>query len=78
MVEGHSVHRCVGLIIRKMRGKKFKAFSPNKRFEAGAKAIDGKKLTDAQAIGKNLFAFFGKGGFFGAGGGESVSLAETS
>lgn len=60
MVEGHSVHRVatrmhdLGLI-----GKRFVATSPNGRFTDGASAISNEMFYDIQAIGKNLFAFFG-------------------
>eukprot|EP00466_Bigelowiella_natans_P005132 jgi/Bigna1/71621/fgenesh1_pg.16_\ len=37
----------------------FKATSPNGRFEEGAKRINGRKLSKVEAVGKNLFAFFG-------------------
>jgi formamidopyrimidine-DNA glycosylase len=40
-------------------GKSFTAWSPNGRFKDGAKAIDGKVFSRIEAVGKNLFAFFG-------------------
>jgi formamidopyrimidine-DNA glycosylase len=40
-------------------GKKFKATSPNGRFADGAAAIDGQPFQRIEAVGKNLFAFFG-------------------
>jgi formamidopyrimidine-DNA glycosylase len=42
-------------------GKRFKARSPNARFNDGAKEINGKVLSRVEAIGKNLFYFFGEG-----------------
>lgn len=59
MVEGHSVHRVATLHRKRLVGKTFKAASPNGRFKAGAESIDGKIFRDIQAVGKNLFAFFG-------------------
>ena len=40
-------------------GKSFKATSPNGRFTDGAAAIDGQPFQRIEAVGKNLFAFFG-------------------
>eukprot|EP00980_Cylindrotheca_fusiformis_P004124 scaffold894_cov153-Cylindrotheca_fusiformis.AAC.20 len=62
MVEGHSVHRVASLHRQRLVGKKFKAFSPNGRFTDGANAINGKTFTNIEAVGKNLFAFFGEKG----------------
>ena len=62
MVEGHSVHRVAALHRRRLVGKRFTAYSPNGRFTDGAKAINGKLFYRIEAIGKNLFAFFGDEG----------------
>lgn len=59
MVEGHSVHRVAERHRQRLVGKSFTAWSPNKRFEAGANAINGQKFLRIEAVGKNLFAFFG-------------------
>jgi formamidopyrimidine-DNA glycosylase len=59
MVEGHSVHRVASLHKQRLVGKSFTAWSPNKRFTEGANAINGKKFLRIEAVGKNLFAFFG-------------------
>lgn len=59
MVEGHSVHRVARMHGKRLVGKVFKAWSPNGRFAEGAKAIDGKPFSGIEAVGKNLFAFFG-------------------
>jgi formamidopyrimidine-DNA glycosylase len=59
MVEGHSVHRVAALHRKRLVGKSFTAWSPNKRFSEGANAISGKKFSRIEAVGKNLFAFFG-------------------
>ncbi|KAK3239579.1 hypothetical protein CYMTET_50504 [Cymbomonas tetramitiformis] len=59
MVEGHSVHRVAHQHRKRLVGKSFQATSPNGRFTEGAKAIDGKPYIGIEAVGKNLFAFFG-------------------
>ena len=61
MVEGHGVHRVATRHKQLLLGKKFAATSPNGRFADGARAIHGKKLCRIEAIGKNLFYFFGGG-----------------
>lgn len=58
MVEGHSVHRVAADQRKLFVGKKFKAWSPNKRFQDEAKLISNKKYEKIVPIGKNLFAFF--------------------
>jgi hypothetical protein len=60
MVEGHSVHRVAYSHSKVLVGKRFTASSPNGRFSDGARAIDGKKFHSIEAVGKNLFAFFGE------------------
>lgn len=60
MVEGHSVHRVASRFRLKFVGRKFAATSPNGRFTSGAKAINRKEFSKIEAVGKNLFAFFGK------------------
>ena len=62
MVEGHSVHRVAFSHSQRLVGKRFSASSPNGRFTDGAKAIDGKLFHRIEAVGKNLFAFFGEPG----------------
>ena len=59
MVEGHSVHRVAALHRKRLVGKSFTAWSPNGRFKEGANAINGKEFSRIEAVGKNLFAFFG-------------------
>jgi len=61
MVEGHGVHRVANRHKELLLHRKFVASSPNGRFVDGAKAISGKILTRIEAIGKNLFYFFGTG-----------------
>ena len=58
MVEGHGTHRVAALHRRFLVGKRFQATSPNGRFTEGAAAIDGKVLTKAECIGKNLLYSF--------------------
>lgn len=60
MVEGHSVHRVAAQHRKRLVGKKFVATSPNGRFAEGARAISGKTFDRIEAVGKNLFAFFGQ------------------
>ena len=62
MVEGHSVHRVAARHRQKLVGKKFACTSPNGRFTEGAAAINNKPFRAIEAVGKNLFAWFGKGG----------------
>lgn len=78
MVEGHGVHRVAALHRKRLVGKKFRAWSPNGRFVEGAKKIDGKEFRKIEAVGKNLFAFFGGGDDDGGrgGGGGSPSDGE--
>ncbi|KAH8047605.1 hypothetical protein JL721_12158 [Aureococcus anophagefferens] len=61
MVEGHSVHRVATRHRSKLVGKTFRASSPNARFAEGAALIDGKEFAGIEAVGKNLFAWFGSG-----------------
>uniref|UniRef100_A0A7S3FNN1 DNA-(apurinic or apyrimidinic site) lyase n=1 Tax=Chloropicon roscoffensis TaxID=1461544 RepID=A0A7S3FNN1_9CHLO len=62
MVEGHGVHRVAQRHRRLLLGKVFKATSPNGRFAQGAKLIDDRTLSRIEAIGKNLFYFWGDRG----------------
>ena len=59
MVEGHGVHRVAARHRAMLVGKSFQATSPNGRFTDGAAAIDGQPFQRIEAVGKNLFAFFG-------------------
>lgn len=59
IVEGHSVHRIASRFRTTLVGKTFTASSPNGRFAAGSSAIDQCVLSRMEAVGKNLFAFFG-------------------
>ena len=59
MVEGHSVHRVAHRHRTNLVGSSFKATSPNGRFTAGAALISTLTFSAIEAVGKNLFAFFG-------------------
>ena len=58
MVEGDNVHRIVSNQRKYIKGRRFKAVSPNGKFTDGAAAIDGKMLFRIEVIGKNLFHFY--------------------
>jgi endonuclease-8 len=59
MPEGHTVHRISNRFSKDFRGRRVKVVSPQGRF-TGASIVTGKKLTDSQAFGKQLFLFFGQ------------------
>ncbi|MDP3208310.1 MAG: zinc finger domain-containing protein [Rhodoglobus sp.] len=61
MPEGHSVHRIARQFGLHFVGKSVAASSPQGRFAAGAKQIDGRVMTDAKAVGKQLFLEFDNG-----------------
>lgn len=58
MPEGHSVHRIAGQFERHFVGHRVTVSSPQGRFAAGAAELDGLTMTDAQAVGKQLFLEF--------------------
>lgn len=58
MPEGHKVHRIARAFQADFVGKKIIASSPQGRFADGAAVINGKKMTDARAVGKHLFLEF--------------------
>ena len=58
MPEGHSVHRITRQFALHFVGKRIAASSPQGRFAAGASAIDGLEMTDARAVGKQMFLEF--------------------
>lgn len=62
MVEGHQVHRVQHQHAAVLKGKAFKATSPNGRFADGAAAVNGRVLADVQAVGKNLAYEFARPG----------------
>jgi len=56
--EGHSVHRITRQFQRNFVGHPVRLSSPQGRFEEGAAVLDGRTLTDARAIGKQMFLEF--------------------
>jgi endonuclease-8 len=61
MPEGHSVHRITRQFARNFVGHRVSASSPQGRFAEGAARIDGRTMTDAKAVGKQMFLEFDKG-----------------
>ncbi|MCK9897328.1 Fpg/Nei family DNA glycosylase [Frankia sp. AgB32] len=59
MPEGHTVHRLATVHLQMFRGRTTRVTSPQGRFADGARLLDGRVLTDAQAHGKHLLLFFG-------------------
>lgn len=58
MPEGHSVHRIARQFALHFVGRRVSASSPQGRFAAGAARIDGLEMTDAKAVGKQMFLEF--------------------
>ncbi|MDQ2660572.1 MAG: Fpg/Nei family DNA glycosylase, partial [Actinomycetota bacterium] len=58
MPEGHSVHRITRQFERNFVGHVVRASSPQGRFAQGAADLDGRRMTDARAIGKQMFLGF--------------------
>lgn len=58
MPEGHSVHRIARQFGRHFVGRRVSASSPQGRFADGAALIDGRTMTDARAVGKQMFLEF--------------------
>jgi endonuclease-8 len=56
--EGHSVHRIARQFRANFLGTRPEITSPQGRFVAGAKLISGQEVTDARAVGKQLFIGF--------------------
>lgn len=63
MPEGHSVHRIARQFGLHFVGHEVAASSPQGRFAAGAKLIDGHVMTDSKAVGKVMFLEFDNGLF---------------
>lgn len=61
MPEGHSVHRITRQFVRNFVGKPVTLSSPQGRFVAGAEQLDGHVMTDARAVGKQMFLEFDNG-----------------
>ncbi|GAB3130627.1 Fpg/Nei family DNA glycosylase [Glaciibacter psychrotolerans] len=58
MPEGHSVHRIARQFQRNFVGSRVSLSSPQGRFVAGAAQLDGHVMTDARAVGKQMFLEF--------------------
>ncbi|WP_157156465.1 Fpg/Nei family DNA glycosylase [Diaminobutyricimonas sp. LJ205] len=58
MPEGHSVHRIARQFALHFVGHPVASSSPQGRFAAGAKQLDGRVMTEARAIGKQMFLGF--------------------
>jgi endonuclease-8 len=61
MPEGHSVHRIARQFARNFVGHRVNASSPQGRFAEGAAMLDGRTMTDARAVGKQMFLEFDGG-----------------
>jgi endonuclease-8 len=59
--EGHSVHRIARQFALHFVGKTIAVSSPQGRFVDGAKQLDGHRMTDARAVGKQMFLEFDNG-----------------
>ena len=58
MPEGHSVHRIARQFERNFVGHVVAASSPQGRFAEGAADLDGRRMTQARAVGKQMFLGF--------------------
>ncbi|TDW31317.1 Fpg/Nei family DNA glycosylase [Cryobacterium psychrophilum] len=58
MPEGHSVHRITRQFQRNFLGHPVRFSSPQGRFVEGAAVLDGRTMTDARAVGKQMFLEF--------------------
>ncbi|AMB58279.1 Fpg/Nei family DNA glycosylase [Microterricola viridarii] len=61
MPEGHSVHRITRQFARNFVGHRVAVSSPQGRFAEGASMIDGHVMTDAKAVGKQMYLEFDNG-----------------
>ncbi|MCA0218114.1 MAG: Fpg/Nei family DNA glycosylase [Actinobacteria bacterium] len=61
MPEGHSVHRIARQFALHFVGRRVAASSPQGRFAAGAAQLDGHVMTEAMAVGKQMFLEFDTG-----------------
>ena len=61
MPEGHSVHRIARQFARNFVGRTVNLSSPQGRFAQGAALLDGHVMTDARAVGKQMFLEFDNG-----------------
>lgn len=58
MPEGHTLHRLAGELRDRFEGRVVRVSSPQGRFAEAAALLDGTRLLDAQAWGKQLFVEF--------------------
>lgn len=58
MPEGHTVHRIARQLTLDLVGRPLRVTSPQGRFAAGASRLDGRTMTAATAVGKQLFCTF--------------------
>jgi formamidopyrimidine-DNA glycosylase len=63
MPEGHSVHRIARQFARHFTGVPVAVTSPQGRFAADAALLDGHRIVDARAVGKQMFLEFDNGLF---------------
>src|ERR1700754_4973404 len=61
MPEGHSVHRIARQFARHFEGVPVTVSSPQGRFAADAALLDGHRIVDARAVGKQMFLEFDHG-----------------
>ncbi len=61
MPEGHSVHRIARQFQRNFIGSRVRVSSPQGRFAQGASQLDGRVITAAHAVGKQMFLEFDHG-----------------
>jgi len=59
--EGHSVHRIARQFARNFVGRTVRVSSPQGRFAEGAAVLDGREMTAARAVGKQMFLEFDGG-----------------
>ena len=58
MPEGHTIHRLARTVRTQLGGQALRVSSPQGRFAAGARLLDGRTLTATDAHGKHLFLGF--------------------
>ncbi|MGN8247113.1 Fpg/Nei family DNA glycosylase [Cellulomonas soli] len=61
MPEGHTVHRIARQLTLDLAGRALAVSSPQGRFAAGARRLDGQMMVGADAVGKQLFVTFASG-----------------
>lgn len=58
MPEGHVTHRLASEITTRFARRVARVSSPQGRFSAGAELLDGRRVVDAESVGKHLFIRF--------------------